>query len=44
MAGFRNFLVHRYDDLDPERIEEFIDSDLEDVSEFLEEIYEYMEE
>lgn len=42
MAGFRNFLVHRYDDLNPERIEEFIDSDLEDVSEFLEDIYDYM--
>lgn len=43
MARFRNFLVHRYDKVDNQRIEEFLEKDIEDIKEFVDKIYSYME-
>ncbi len=44
MAGFRNFLIHRYGDVETEKLESIINENLEDVNRFLEEIYEYVDE
>ncbi len=35
MARFRNFLVHRYNEIDTERIMEIVKEDLKDVVEFV---------
>lgn len=43
MAKFRNFLVHRYDKVDLERLQEFRDDDIGDVKQFLDSIYTYIE-
>ncbi len=43
MAKFRNFLVHRYNRVDEERLMEIRAEDLHDVREFVEKIYEYFE-
>lgn len=44
MARFRNFLVHRYGDVDEKRLEAFIEEDLGDVRSFSESIYDYLDE
>lgn len=43
MARFRNFLVHRYDKVDNQRLEEFLEKDIDDIKEFSSEIYSYIE-
>lgn len=35
MAGFRNILVHRYEDLDDERLESILETRLDDIEEFV---------
>lgn len=44
MARFRNLLVHRYGELEPKKLQEFIQEDLQDVKKFTSAIYKYMEE
>lgn len=44
MAGFRNFLVHRYGDVENQKLRKIMKEDLDDVKQFLKEIYSYMEE
>jgi len=41
MAKFRNFLVHRYDKMEDERLNEILNEDLSDVKDFAKEIYNY---
>lgn len=43
MARFRNFLVHRYDKVEESRLEDIMEEDLEDIKDFVEEIYDYLE-
>ncbi len=43
MARFRNFLVHRYGEVEPEKLEQFITEDLEDIEAFTSQIYEFIE-
>lgn len=43
MARFRNVLVHRYGDLELDRLNEFIEEDLGDVASFSAAIYDYLE-
>lgn len=44
MARFRNLLVHRYGDIDEQKLENFIKQDLKDVKKFSQSIYTYIEE
>ncbi|MFB6115372.1 MAG: DUF86 domain-containing protein [Candidatus Nanohalobium sp.] len=44
MARFRNLLVHRYGEIESEKLEEFIREELEDVKQFTSSIYKYMEQ
>lgn len=43
LARFRNLLVHRYGELEEEKLKQIINKDLKDVSDFATEIYRYME-
>lgn len=43
MARFRNVLVHQYGELEVERLQTFIEDDLNDVALFAQAIYEYLE-
>ncbi|OKY77425.1 MAG: HEPN domain containing protein [Candidatus Methanohalarchaeum thermophilum] len=44
MSKFRNVLIHRYGELSDREIKEIIENDLKDLKDFLEQIYDYMEE
>jgi uncharacterized protein YutE (UPF0331/DUF86 family) len=44
MARFRNFLVHRYGEIEDSRLEEFLSNDLDDIEELSRAVYEYMDE
>lgn len=44
MSKFRNLLIHRYGDLSDREIKEILENDLKDLKEFLQEIYNYLEE
>lgn len=43
MARFRNVLVHQYGDLDVQRLQSFIEEDLDDVTSYTAAIYEYLD-
>ncbi len=43
MARFRNFLIHRYGEVEGQRLKRFMEDDLEDVSVFTEQVYDYLE-
>ena len=44
MARFRNFITHRYDKIDDHRLKEILENDLEDIHEFNNAVYRYMDE
>ena len=43
IAGFRNILVHLYEDLDIEKLHNYLQNNLEDISEFTKYIANYIE-
>lgn len=43
IAGFRNILVHLYEDLDIEKLHNYLQNNLEDISEFAKIIANYIE-
>jgi uncharacterized protein YutE (UPF0331/DUF86 family) len=43
IAGFRNILVHLYEDLDIEKLHNYLQNNLEDISEFAKYIANYIE-
>lgn len=44
MAGFRNILVHRYQEVENERLKQFIDQDLGDIEDFINQLNTWMDE
>ncbi|MDY6774282.1 MAG: DUF86 domain-containing protein [Candidatus Nanohaloarchaea archaeon] len=44
MARFRNLVVHRYTELDPEELQEIIDNNLDDLLRFVEAVEDYRAE
>lgn len=43
MARFRNFIAHRYDKVENQRLKQILEKDLQDVKGFTASIYEYMD-
>jgi uncharacterized protein YutE (UPF0331/DUF86 family) len=43
MARFRNVLVHRYEEVENQKLQQFLQKDLEDVKDFNQAIYEYID-
>jgi uncharacterized protein YutE (UPF0331/DUF86 family) len=41
MARFRNLVVHRYSEIEPEQLQEIIDQDLSDLLDFVEAVEKY---
>lgn len=44
MAKFRNLVVHRYAEVDPQLLQEILDSDLEDLMDFIKAVEKYYED
>lgn len=44
MARFRNVLVHRYEEVENQKLKRFLQEDLEDVKEFDPAMYTYIDE
>jgi uncharacterized protein YutE (UPF0331/DUF86 family) len=44
MARFRNVLVHRYEEVENQKLKRFLQEDLEDVKEFNQDVYTYIDE
>ena len=42
MAGFRNLLLHRYGDIRHDQLQEIIEEDLNDFTDFIQQIQEFM--
>lgn len=42
-AGFRNILVHGYNDIDLEKFQDYLHNNLEDINEFAQYIVKYLE-
>jgi len=43
MARFRNFIAHRYDKIENQRLKQILEEDLEDVNSFTSSVYRYMD-
>lgn len=44
MAKFRNLVVHRYAEVDPQLLQEILDNDLEDLMDFIKAVEKYYED
>jgi uncharacterized protein YutE (UPF0331/DUF86 family) len=42
MSGFRNRLIHEYEDIDPSRVHHFLQNRLKDIEDFIRYIREYL--